>query len=279
MSFYVKNSVKVNPITKNEILNNKFRKEPRKDLNPDAGLIMFWNLSKNDPTHADESDILGKGSFGHVFLKKVQGFKLAVKICSKGPCNLRGEINGVNLNHINIVKTYTLLELNSLADLNKHLNYELPLYLRKSPFSIVVMEYAGNKTLQNLIDDLDLDLDTKTRLRIVNQICSAMEYLHSKSVVHLDIKPANIVVSSRYLCKVIDFGCSQRLDESHEHHCRHLDSPVGTVAYTAPEIFRGLKPTTKADIFSLGILMWQLITRDKPYNQVEQHSIIYRVIC
>ena len=95
------------------------------------------------------------------------------------------------------------------------------------------------------------------------QVSSALQHCHSKGVVHLDVKPANILVTSVGLCKLGDFGCSVGLDSP---SLKVDHSLVGTSGYQAPEFLRGGSPATYTDIYSLGILLWQLDSREIPFQ-------------
>lgn len=107
-----------------------------------------------------------------------------------------------------------------------------------------------------------------------------MSYIHDNHVAHLDLKPANVIITSRDNCKLADFGCCQVLDDE-EDEARVSPPPrscLGTFAYRAPELLRGEPATTKADIFSFGVTLWQLLTRDAPYSGENQHVVIFGVV-
>jgi proto-oncogene serine/threonine-protein kinase mos len=151
---------------------------------------------------------------------------------------------------------------------------------------IVVMEFAGEQSLQRLLDDAKEALSEQQRISFLVQIASALNHLHDKCIAHLDLKPTNIMISSGHVCKLVDFGCSRRIQVNSESNRSQTPSPetashslcVGTVAYAAPELFKGSQPSLACDIYSLGIIMWQLVTREIAFVKSPVDSIIYRVI-
>lgn len=111
------------------------------------------------------------------------------------------------------------------------------------------------------------------------QIASALAYAHKNKVAHLDLKPANILVTESDDVKVGDFGCSQKVEFD-----TGIISPTnrsiltGTFAYRAPELLRGEPPTFKADIYSYGITMWQMKSRETPFTNQNHHVVIFGVV-
>ncbi len=109
------------------------------------------------------------------------------------------------------------------------------------------------------------------------QTARGLKACHQINVIHLDLKPANILVSSRGVCKIADFGCSRKLAS------KFTDLPVqeclGTPGYQAPEMFCLKKVSRKSDMFSYGIVSWQVAARESnPYPGMHPHTIIYQVL-
>ena len=112
------------------------------------------------------------------------------------------------------------------------------------------------------------------RLTVKFQVTKAVAHCHKKGVLHLDVKPANVLVSRRGVCKLGDFGCSivtskKRVSSGNKAFL------VGTPGYQAPELLLGKVPTAACDVYSLGLLFWQLDSREVPYAR--QHPQVYHV--
>ena len=139
-----------------------------------------------------------------------------------------------------------------------------------SPLSerIIIMEFAGPRTLQNILNNELEVIGEDRRMKFASHMTMALEFIHEQNIAHLDVKPGNILVDSKDVCKLGDFSCSQLVNKGDENL---PVSPThsyltGTFAYRAPELLKGECPTPKADIYSLGICLWQLLTREQPYG-------------
>jgi tetratricopeptide (TPR) repeat protein len=145
----------------------------------------------------------------------------------------------------------------------------------------VVMEYIPGKRLLTYCDEHRLSV--AERLRLFRKVCSAVEYAHQKHVVHRDIKPSNILVPPDGEPKLLDFGIAKVLDHeaialSGETQVTML--PVMTPQYASPEQARGEPVTPASDIYSLGVVLYELLTGRRPYkvNTQSAHEIV-RAIC
>ena len=141
------------------------------------------------------------------------------------------------------------------------------------------MEYAGRRNLQQLINDPGKSLTPTRRTKYALHIIRALQYTHSQGIAHLDVKPANIIVDSSDVCRLADFGCSQRVHDGEGNISFTSRSYLtGTFAYRAPELLRGRHPSTKADIYSYGVTLWQMLTRETPFAGENHHVVIFGVV-
>ncbi len=142
-----------------------------------------------------------------------------------------------------------------------------------------VMEYVEGENLLDFCAGRRLPLEQ--RLRLFETICAAVEYAHRNLVVHRDIKPSNILVADDGTPKLLDFGIAKLLDaEGGESDRTATVMRVLTPDYASPEQVRGGAITTATDVYSLGIVLYQLLSGRRPYH-VESGEVgeLLRVIC
>ncbi len=144
-----------------------------------------------------------------------------------------------------------------------------------------VMEYVEGETL--LDDARQRALSVEERLRLFREVCAAVQYAHQSLVVHRDIKPGNILVTAAGAPKLLDFGIAKLLQaetgaEVPEQTATLLR--VLTPEYASPEQVRGRPVTTASDVYSLGIVLYELLTGEKPYRveTVDPEELV-RVVC
>ncbi len=126
----------------------------------------------------------------------------------------------------------------------------------------IVMEHVPGKSCAELLRDRG-HLEVNEALGIVTQACRGLEYAHRHGVVHRDVKPGNLLVSEGDAVKLADFGIARATDQS---SITQVGSVLGTAAYLAPEQARGDEAGPQADLYSLGVVTYQLISGRLPYE-------------
>ncbi len=142
-----------------------------------------------------------------------------------------------------------------------------------SPY--LVMEYVEGKTLKDLIAAAEPPgiLD---KVEIMYQVAEGLRYAHSKGVIHRDMKPANIMVTPDGAVKIMDFGIARLAERDSTLRSRQGDF-AGTIPYMAPEQFRGSDTTRLADIFSYGVIYYELLSGIQPFQAKDPGSVMYRI--
>ncbi|MGN0940205.1 MAG: Stk1 family PASTA domain-containing Ser/Thr kinase, partial [Selenomonadaceae bacterium] len=126
----------------------------------------------------------------------------------------------------------------------------------------IIMEYAAGETLKSLIDR-EGRLPVEESLRIAREIASALADAHANNLVHCDIKPHNILVMRDGRVKVADFGIARAVTQS---TMTYNGNVVGSVHYFSPEQAKGTQITPKSDIYSLGVVMYEMLTGHLPFT-------------
>jgi len=128
-----------------------------------------------------------------------------------------------------------------------------------------VMEFIEGEPIDDYCRARDLSLHA--RLDLFRQVCAAVSYAHRRLIVHRDIKPSNILVTPAGEAKLLDFGIAKVVSQtSGEQRGTATQLGLMTPDYASPEQFRGEQVTTATDVYSLGVVLYQLLTGELPYN-------------
>ncbi|CAN5843192.1 serine/threonine-protein kinase [soil metagenome] len=130
----------------------------------------------------------------------------------------------------------------------------------------IAMQYVEGKNVRQLVSGRPLEL--QSALSIAVQVCDALAYTHSRGIIHRDIKAGNIMANDSGQVKILDFGLAKLIQDEPSEHTKGLDRteitelgiPYGTATYAAPEQAKGEKTDHRADIFSTGVLLYEMLT-------------------
>eukprot|EP00250_Pteridium_aquilinum_P016311 c23044_g1_i1 orf=626-5191(+) len=217
---------------------------------------------------------LGSGTFGTVYYGKWRGTDVAIKriksSCFSGRPSERDRLIADfwkeayilgQLHHPNVVAFYGVVPDGPGGTL------------------ATVTEYMVNGSLKQVLQKKDRTIDRRKRLLIIMDAAFGMEYLHGKNIVHFDLKCENLLVNmkdpQRPICKVADLGLSKV-----KHQTMVSGGVRGTLPWMAPELLNGSSSfvSEKVDVFSFGIVMWELLTGEEPYANMHYGAIIGGIV-
>ncbi len=137
----------------------------------------------------------------------------------------------------------------------------------------IVMEYVDGRLLKDIV--ADGALEPAEASRIVGQVLTALEYSHRAGVVHRDIKPGNIMITTSGQVKVMDFGIARAISES-SATIAETSAIVGTAAYFSPEQARGEPVDARTDLYSTGVVLFELLTGHAPFHGANPVAVAYQ---
>jgi serine/threonine protein kinase len=206
-------------------------------------------------------DLLGEGGIGqvHAAFDTVLQREVAMK-------SLRPEL----LSDTNFVDRFRA-EATSLARLNHPNITTLYSLIPDGKNLYMIMELVRGHTLDDILAKRNAPLDVRESLAIISQAADGLAYAHSMGVIHRDIKPSNLMVAENGVLKIMDFGIArvrgtQRLTRS--------GSIVGTLAYMAPEQLRGEEGDEACDLYSLAIVLYEMLTGTPPFSANSEYDLM-----
>lgn len=144
---------------------------------------------------------------------------------------------------------------------------------QEGDFQYIAMEYLEGYTLESYLRKKG-ELNYKILAKIIMQVCEALSYAHSKGIIHRDIKPANIMILDNFEVKVMDFGIARFGVSS----MTQVGTAMGTPNYISPEQLEGKTADKRSDIFSLGVILYEFLTGQKPFKGESISALAYSII-
>jgi len=138
----------------------------------------------------------------------------------------------------------------------------------------ITMELVEGRSLQALLDARQ-SFPLPRVLRLMEQACGALQFAHERNVVHRDIKPANLMLTPDDTVKVTDFGTAKILQFGTVQQTAHV---MGTPSYMSPEQVKGRPVDGRSDIFSLGVMLYEMTTGEKPFPGQNITTVIYKIV-
>ena len=139
--------------------------------------------------------------------------------------------------------------------------------------TFIVMAYYEGETLRERIDRGGLTVDET--LEIVSQVASGLARAHENGIVHRDIKPSNIIITRDREVKIIDFGLAKLTDRT---KLTREGSTLGTAAYMNPEQATGTELDARSDIFSLGTILYEMLSGERPFRGEHEAALLYSIV-
>ena len=214
-------------------------------------------------SHYNIIEKLGEGGMGEVYLaddlklERQVAIKFLPEYLTKDKENVerfeREAKAAAALNHPNIVTIHDVIEADSQI--------------------YIVMEYVDGDSLREKIDKGASDLDEV--LDITKQICEGLSEAHKADIVHRDIKPENILIDSQNRVKILDFGLAKLKGVS---KLTKETSTLGTIHYMSPEQIQGKDVDHRSDIWSLGVVLYEMLTGEVPFSGDYEQAVMYSIL-
>ncbi|OBK25572.1 Stk1 family PASTA domain-containing Ser/Thr kinase [Mycobacterium asiaticum] len=213
-------------------------------------------------------DILGFGGMSEVHLARDTRLHrdVAVKVLradlARDPSfylRFRREAqNAAALNHPAIVAVYDTGEAETPA----------------GPLPYIVMEYVDGVTLRDIVHN-DGPMPPKRAIEVIADACQALNFSHQNGIIHRDVKPANIMISSTNAVKVMDFGIARAIADS-GNSVTQTAAVIGTAQYLSPEQARGDSVDARSDVYSLGCVLYEVLTGEPPFTGDSPVAVAYQ---
>ena len=138
----------------------------------------------------------------------------------------------------------------------------------------IVMEFVEGRTLREVLQR-EGPIDERRAMEITSDVCAALDYSHSRGIIHRDVKPANVMLTPAGVVKVMDFGIA-KASNSTSSTMTGTQAVIGTAQYLSPEQARGSKVDARSDVYSTGVLFYELITGEPPFRGDNPVAVAYQ---
>ena len=215
-------------------------------------------------------ELIGKGGMGMVYLARDNRLKKKVALKTLPSYLLsdktfkerlvREAVTLGQIEHPNICNVYDIVE--------------------KEDYAYIVMQYIEGESLSSLMKENKLDFDSIIDIAI--QIAGGLKAAHDKGIIHRDIKPSNILITKDGLVKILDFGLAKSVGKGEIEdiggNLTQTGMIVGTVSYMSPEQAEGKELDNRSDIFSFGIVLYEMFTGKRPFEGESHLSILANIL-
>lgn len=141
----------------------------------------------------------------------------------------------------------------------------------------IAMEYVQGRNLAEILKT-NKQLTPKQAAEIASEVAAALGFAHEAGLAHRDIKPANVMIGSNGQVKVADFGIARAMNSATESNLTQAGSVMGTASYFSPEQAQGAQPDPRSDLYSLGIVMYEMVAGRPPFTGENPVSIAYKQV-
>ena len=243
-------------------------KDPTAEV-PEVAAVPILDISKLNPGDVIDGrykyiEKIGKGAFGTVLLMEdeVVDEQLILKFLNPNVSSdeemMKRFVHELRysrkITHRNVIRIYDFLHLQGCYAIS--------------------MEYFPSHTLSGEIPD-SKPMDVQKALKFSRDMATGMEVAHQAGVIHRDLKPANILVNNEGLLKIVDFGVAAAAS-SGDTQLTKTGYVIGSPKYMAPEQILGKKVDETADVYSIGVIMYEMATGIPPYSRGDHMSVMYQ---
>lgn len=228
-------------------------------------VVQNVNRSTIRPEEVVKDELLGRGSFGEVWKGRCRGQTVAIKILNNQniDAKLMEEFKR-EVSIVSIIGHSNVIQYMGACFTPGHL--------------MIVTDYLAKGDLEDMLLNKNISLSMVTRMRMALDVAHGMNWLHCSNppIIHRDLKTKNLLVGEDNQIKICDFGLSQLKQAEFERD--PTNGAKGTPIWMAPEVLSNYPFDEKCDVYSYGLILWCLVTRQEPYSEFEDFAIFRNAI-